>query len=102
MNKEQLLQLMSGAIDQRGSVTVHLSQFEQGFTPISKDEAEQRINAFAQALGVTEIENNVNHDVAHDFTIRTVVGGVDFYIVSAYVPHLIDDLNCEEGVSESA
>jgi hypothetical protein len=81
MNKEKLMQLLEEGIEKTVSINLHFTQFQDG-KAVRKEEAQQLINQFSEALGSDSIEHTVNHP--HAESISLFAG--KFRITCSYIP----------------
>jgi hypothetical protein len=85
MNKEKLVQLLSEALGKNMSINLHFSQYQyvgkESF-PVRKEEAQDLVSRFADALGTSNIKNNVGQPNADDF----VIDHGKFRVACCYVP----------------
>lgn len=86
MNKEQFLQLVSKAIDEQANIRIHFSQYhnDQVNTPVTKNEAQEMINLFAETLEISEIAHKVGEPHADSYVIDKDI----FRIACSYIPSL--------------
>ncbi len=101
VKKEQILQLVSEAIDKGAYVRVHVGQYDQTnewpWEKHTKEQAEDYINRFKEALGAERIEHD-SGERCDSVEVRTNKISVAF----SYFPYMEEDIKFHEDGEESA
>jgi hypothetical protein len=85
MNKEKLLELLSTTIEQKCSIRLHFSQYQgngEERRAVTKEDAQNLINQFADALGTENISNNEGRPYADDFNVSRG----EISVTCSYIP----------------
>jgi len=83
MNKPQLLELISDAIDKGASISIHLGQYSKNWEPINAEQALATVEDFAFAIGTENIDRSSNGEInVNSF----VVDNGNFRVTASYIP----------------
>ena len=83
MNKEKMVHLLSEALEKNVSISLHFSQFQgEKRQPVTRQEAEELVTRYAEALEITDIQNETGRPYADGFTIDDK----GFRVTHSYIP----------------